>query len=54
MVSTNRLHCRGPVGLEGMVIYKYILEGDGHVVDTYDGEEQRPFTHRQLEQRWQV
>ena len=51
-ISTNRLHSRGPVGLEGLVIYKYILEGDGHVVDTYDGEEQRPFTHRRLDQDW--
>lgn len=53
-VSTNRLHSRGPVGLEGLVIYKYILEGDGHVVDTYDGEEQRPFSHRQLDEAWQA
>ena len=53
-ISTNRLHSRGPVGLEGLVIYKYILEGDGHVVDTYDGEEQRPFTHRRLDQGWQA
>ena len=53
-ISTNRLHSRGPVGLEGLVIYKYILEGDGHVVDTYDGEEQRPFTHRRLDRNWQV
>ena len=53
-ISTNRLHSRGPVGLEGLVIYKYILEGDGHVVDTYDGEQQRPFTHRRLDQRWQA
>lgn len=51
-VSTNRLHSRGPVGLEGLTIYKYILEGDGHVVDTYDGEEQRPFTHRTLDEDW--
>ena len=53
-VSTNRLHSRGPVGLEGLVIYKYILEGDGHVVDMYDGEEQRSFTHRKLDQRWEA
>ena len=51
-ISTNRLHSRGPVGLEGLVIYKYILEGDGHIVDTYDGEEQRSFTHRALAASW--
>lgn len=53
-ISTNRLHSRGPVGLEGLVIYKYILEGDGHVVDSYDGEEQRSFTHRALDRSWPV
>jgi len=42
------------VGLEGLVIYKYILEGDGHIVDSYDGDEQRPFAHRRLNRRWQV
>ena len=51
-ISTNRLHSRGPVGLEGLVIYKYILEGDGHIVETYDGEEQRSFTHRALAASW--
>ena len=53
-ISTTRLHSRGPVGLEGLVIYKYILEGDGHIVDSYDGDEQRPFAHRRLNRRWQV
>ena len=51
-VSTNRLHSRGPVGLEGLTIYKYILEGDGQIVDTYDGQEHRPFTHRRLDAGW--
>ena len=51
-VSTSRLHSRGPVGLEGLTIYKYILEGDGHIVDDYDGEAHRPFTHRRLEMTW--
>ena len=53
-ISTNRLHSRGPVGLEGLVIYKYILQGDGHIVDMYDGQQQRPFTHRPLDQHWQA
>jgi glutamate-5-semialdehyde dehydrogenase len=51
-VSTNRLHSRGPVGLEGLTIYKYILEGDGQIVDTYDGQEHRPFTHRRRDANW--
>ena len=53
-ISTNRLHSRGPVGLEGLVIYKYILQGDGHIVDMYDGQQQRPFIHRPLNQHWQA
>ena len=53
-ISTNRLHSRGPVGLEGLVIYKYILHGDGHIADMYDGPQQRPFTHRPLDQHWQA
>ncbi len=44
-VSTSKLHARGPVGLEGLVTYKYRLLGDGHVVATYTGENARPFRH---------
>lgn len=34
-VSTGKLHARGPVGLDGLVTYKYKLFGDGHIVDDY-------------------
>jgi glutamate-5-semialdehyde dehydrogenase len=30
-ISTNKLHARGPVGLEGLTSQKYIVLGDGHV-----------------------
>ena len=34
-VSTNKLHARGPVGLEGLMSYKYILIGKGHTIAKY-------------------
>jgi glutamate-5-semialdehyde dehydrogenase len=51
-ISTNRLHSRGPVGLEGLVIYKYIVTGDGHIADDYIGENARTFTHRKMDAVW--
>ena len=51
-ISTGRLHSRGPVGLEGLTSYKYILEGDGHTVDDFEGATRRPYTHRPLELNW--
>ena len=47
-ISTNKTHARGPVGLEGLVLYKYRLTGRGHVVADYVGPQGKPFTHRQL------
>ena len=47
-ISTNKTHARGPVGLEGLVLYKYHLTGRGHIVADYVGPQSRPFTHRQL------
>ena len=51
-ISTNRLHSRGPVGLEGLVIYKYVVTGEGHIADDYIGENARTFTHRKLDAVW--
>ena len=48
-ISTARMHPRGPVGLEGLVTYKYKIEGSGHIVADYSGPDARPFTHRNLE-----
>lgn len=47
-ISTSQLPPRGPVGLEGLVTYKYRLVGNGHVAATYTGSNAKPFTHRDL------
>jgi glutamate-5-semialdehyde dehydrogenase len=47
-ISTNKTHARGPVGLDGLVIYKYRLVGQGHIVADYVGPQAKPFTHRPL------
>ena len=51
-ISTGRLHSRGPVGLEGLTIYKYILEGTGQTIAEYQGEVRRPYSHRRLDADW--
>lgn len=47
-ISTQKMPPRGPVGLEGLVTYKYQLVGDGHIVATYSGENAKAFTHKDL------
>ncbi|MEI8093026.1 MAG: glutamate-5-semialdehyde dehydrogenase [Spirochaetales bacterium] len=47
-VSTSKLHARGPVGLDGLVTYKWKLYGNGHIVDPYAGEGGKAFTHKDL------
>lgn len=34
-ISTNKTHARGPVGLEGLTIYKYKLYGNGDIVEDF-------------------
>lgn len=46
-ISTNKTHARGPVGLEGLTIYKYNIEGNGDIVKDYvDGT--KSFCHKDL------
>lgn len=46
-ISTNKTHARGPVGLEGLTIYKYKLYGKGQIVDDYV-KGIKKFNHRDL------
>ncbi len=46
-ISTSKLHARGPVGLEGLVTYKYLLSGKGQTVNEY-ASGTREFHHRDL------
>jgi glutamate-5-semialdehyde dehydrogenase len=47
-ISASKIHSRGPVGLEGLTIYKYILRGSGQIVAEYTGAGARKFTHRDI------
>ena len=47
-ISTNKIHARGPVGLEGLMIYQWRLMGDGHMVKDYTGKKAKPFIHKPL------
>jgi glutamate-5-semialdehyde dehydrogenase len=47
-ISTSKTHARGPVGLEGLTIYKYRLSGNGQIVADYVGKNAKKFTHRKL------
>lgn len=46
-ISTSKIHARGPVGLEGLLIYKYRLCGNGHIVADYANGDKH-FTHKRL------
>lgn len=51
-ISTGRIHARGPVGLEGLVSYKYVLRSrsdTGHIVGEFgNGEGKKKFTHVEI------
>lgn len=46
-ISTAKIHARGPVGLEGLTIYKYLLRGKGQIVDDYVNGKKK-FTHKRI------
>ncbi len=46
-ISTQTLPPRGPVGLEGLVTYKYFLKGNGNIVDDFSSGK-ATYTHKDL------
>jgi len=46
-ISTSKIHARGPVGIEGLMTYKYVLKGDYHFIEPYKTGEKH-FTHKDL------
>ncbi|MBY0547538.1 MAG: glutamate-5-semialdehyde dehydrogenase [Candidatus Obscuribacterales bacterium] len=48
-ISTSKLHPRGPVGIDGLLTYKYRLIGNGHIVGDYTGPSSKSFTHRDMD-----
>ena len=46
-ISTNKTHARGPVGLEGLIIYKYELYGSNNIVEDY-AKGLKTFKHKML------
>jgi glutamate-5-semialdehyde dehydrogenase len=46
-ISNSKLHARGPVGLEGLLTYKYKLHGSGQTVTDY-AQGKRTFKHRRI------
>jgi len=53
-ISTGKIHARGPVGLDGLVTYKYVVAGSGQIVSSYVGINHASFRHRRLDRIWRT
>lgn len=47
-ISTNKIHARGPVGLDGLCIYKNVVSGTGQVAGDYGGAGGKQWRHEML------
>jgi glutamate-5-semialdehyde dehydrogenase len=52
-ISTNKIHARGPVGLDGLLIYKWKLIGKGQIVSDYASGD-HSFTHKPLDKDFSI
>jgi glutamate-5-semialdehyde dehydrogenase len=52
-ISTSKIHTRGPVGIEGLLIYKWKLIGSGQTVAEYS-EGRKTFTHKKLKKKFKI
>ena len=50
-ISTNKIHARGPVGLEGLVIYKYLMIGNGQIVADYESGKMQ-YKHKTIKKQF--
>ena len=46
-VSTSRIHARGPVGIEGLLTYKWVLTGTGQAASDFSAGKEK-FIHERL------
>ncbi len=51
-ISTGKIHARGPMGMEGLTSYKYVLVGHGQVVKDYSGSGARPYKHLKTSRKY--
>lgn len=52
-ISTGKIHARGPVGLGGLLTYKYRLLGHGQIVSEY-ADSTKSFTHKKINKEVQA
>ena len=47
-IATDKIHARGPMGIEGLITYKYRVNGNGQCVSDYSGKNARKFLHKKI------
>jgi len=47
-IATDKIHARGPMGIEGLITYKYRIIGNGQCVSEYSGKNAKKFLHKKI------